>query len=50
MVNMMESFLGEENLMRGLRDYLKAKQYQNAEQDDVWRHLEENVQELNLIV
>ena len=48
MVKMMEAFLGEENLMRGLRAYLKAKQYQNAEQDDVWRHLEENVQDLKL--
>ena len=48
MVKMMEAFLGEANLMRGLRAYLKAKQYQNAEQDDVWRHLEENVQDLKL--
>ena len=44
----MEAFLGEENLMRGLRAYLKAKKFQNAEQDDVWKHLEDNLDDLKL--
>ena len=37
----MRHFLGEETLRKGLKNYLLAFSYNNAEQDDLWRHLTE---------
>lgn len=37
----MRYFLGEETLRKGLKNYLTAFSYSNAEQDDLWRHLTE---------
>ena len=38
---MMRYFLGEETLRKGLKNYLIAFSLNNAEQDDLWRHLTE---------
>ena len=32
--------MGEANFMKGIKDYFLAKQYKNAEADDLWRALE----------
>ncbi|GAU94501.1 hypothetical protein RvY_06267 [Ramazzottius varieornatus] len=41
LIRMMRHFLGEETLKKGLKSYLTAFSYSNAEQDDLWRHLTE---------
>ncbi|XP_055335825.1 aminopeptidase N-like [Paramacrobiotus metropolitanus] len=41
LIRMMRYFLGEETLKKGLKNYLTAFSYSNAEQDDLWRHLTE---------
>ncbi|OQV25529.1 Aminopeptidase N [Hypsibius exemplaris] len=41
LIRMMRHFLGEETLRKGLKNYLIAFSYSNAEQDDLWRHLTE---------
>ncbi|HZY92689.1 MAG TPA: M1 family aminopeptidase, partial [Thermoplasmata archaeon] len=40
-VRMIETFLGEETFRRGVSAYLKRFAYANAEEDDLWRSLEE---------
>ncbi|XP_063887273.1 aminopeptidase N-like isoform X2 [Scylla paramamosain] len=38
-IRMMSHFLGEAAFRRGLTEYLHRFEYDNAEQDDLWRHL-----------
>lgn len=40
---MMNLFLGEEVFRRGVSEYLKKHKYGNAEQDDLWASLTEQV-------
>ncbi|XP_050699392.1 aminopeptidase N-like [Eriocheir sinensis] len=40
-IRMMSHFLGDAALRRGLTHYLNHFKYDNAEQDDLWRHLTE---------
>lgn len=36
-IRMLEAYVGEENFRRGVRDYLNAHLYGNAETEDLWR-------------
>ncbi|GBN16577.1 hypothetical protein AVEN_58381-1, partial [Araneus ventricosus] len=36
---MMKYFLGDDNFKNGLMNYLNAKKFDNAVQDDLWEHL-----------
>lgn len=38
-IRMMKFFLGEKNFRNGLTNYLNAKKFDNAVQDDLWEHL-----------
>ncbi|XP_054718668.1 aminopeptidase Ey-like [Uloborus diversus] len=38
-IRMMKYFLGEANFRKGLMNYLNAKKFDNAVQDDLWKHL-----------
>ncbi|XP_068239378.1 aminopeptidase N-like [Palaemon carinicauda] len=38
-IRMMNHFLSDATFTRGLNNYLRAFQYANAEQDDLWHHL-----------
>ena len=42
-IRMMFHFLGEENFIQGLTSYLKKHEYGNAEQDDLWESLTNEV-------
>ncbi|XP_038078719.1 putative aminopeptidase-2 isoform X2 [Patiria miniata] len=44
-LRMMQHFLGESTFIKGLQYYLTALQYGNAENSDLWFHLEKAVQE-----
>jgi len=39
LIRMMNHFLGEETLKRGLTNYLKVHKFRNARQDDLWDQL-----------
>lgn len=39
LIRMMNHFLGEETLKRGLTNYLEAHKYGSAHQDDLWNQL-----------
>ncbi|UYV77000.1 hypothetical protein LAZ67_14002774 [Cordylochernes scorpioides] len=41
LIRMMKYFLGNETFKRGLTNYLKAKAYDNADQNDLWKFLTE---------
>lgn len=43
LLRMMNLFLGEEVFRRGVSEYLKKHRYSNAEQDDLWASLTEQV-------
>lgn len=43
LLRMMNLFLGEEVFRRGVSEYLKKHRYGNAEQDDLWASLTEQV-------
>lgn len=36
-VRMLEAYVGEEDFRQGVRDYLNARQYGNAQTEDLWR-------------
>ncbi len=36
-IRMLEAYVGEENFRRGVRDYLNAHLYDNAQTEDLWR-------------
>ncbi|GFY53408.1 aminopeptidase N [Trichonephila inaurata madagascariensis] len=38
-IRMMKYFLGDDNFKNGLMNYLNAKKFDNAVQDDLWKHL-----------
>ncbi|GIY36509.1 aminopeptidase Ey [Caerostris extrusa] len=38
-IRMMKYFLGDDNFKNGLMNYLNAKKFDNAVQDDLWEHL-----------
>ncbi|XP_042901838.1 aminopeptidase N [Parasteatoda tepidariorum] len=38
-IRMMKYFLGDDNFKRGLANYLNAKKFDNAIQDDLWQYL-----------
>ncbi|CAL1295996.1 unnamed protein product [Larinioides sclopetarius] len=38
-IRMMKYFLGDDNFKNGLMNYLNAKKFSNAVQDDLWEHL-----------
>ena len=42
-IRMMASFLGMENFKAGVTNYLNAHKYGNAEQDDLWKALNDVV-------
>ncbi|MPC23578.1 Aminopeptidase N [Portunus trituberculatus] len=44
-IRMMSHFMSEATLRRGLTQYLQHFKYDNAEQDDLWRHLTEAAHE-----
>ncbi|XP_068943855.1 aminopeptidase Q [Petaurus breviceps papuanus] len=39
-IRMMSNFLGENVFLRGLESYLKTFAFSNAEQDDLWNHIQ----------
>lgn len=39
-IHMMNSVIGIETFRKGMHSYLEAFKYDNAEQDDLWRHLQ----------
>jgi len=39
LIRMMNHFLGEETMKRGLTNYLEARKFKNARQDDLWDQL-----------
>ena len=48
MVVMMKGFMGPENFMRGLRNYLKERSYKAATQDHLWAHMQKEITGVNV--
>ncbi|XP_045117781.1 aminopeptidase N-like [Portunus trituberculatus] len=48
-IRMMMYFLKEENFKKGIHNYLVDKQYDNAEQDDLWLFLTQAVEGMDLL-